>query len=243
MKSFAFGLLFIAPAALIGQGKPAAQAQPAVQVTPIVSVVSVNPANPNQVVIPAGTQIPLALNQAISTKNAREGDPIYAQTTFPFVLNDHILVPAGTYVQGRISHVQRAGHMKGRAEILMHFTTLIYPSGYTVILPGSIQNMPGADKTSMKDQEGTVREDSQTGAKLGQATKDAGEVGTVGVLGGLAGGAKGAEIGGVGGAAVGAIIGLFSRGSDVKLEPGTTIQMVIQRDVPLDSSRINLAKK
>jgi hypothetical protein len=29
----------------------------------------------------------------------------------------------------------------------------------------------------------------------------------------------------------------------VKLEPGTTIQMVIQRDVPLDSSRINLAEK
>ena len=98
----------------------------------------------------------MALKQAISTKNAREGDPVYAETTFPFVLNDHILVPAGTYVQGRISHVQRAGRMKGRAEILMHFTTLIYPSGYTVILPGSIQNMPGADKTSMKDQEGTV---------------------------------------------------------------------------------------
>jgi len=237
MKLLAPGLLFIAPAALMAQTKPA------VQVTPVISVVSANPANPNQVVIPAGTQIPLALKQAISTKNAREGDPVYAETTFPFVLNDHILVPAGTYVQGRISHVKRAGHMKGRAEILMHFTTLIYPSGYTVILPGSIQNMPGADKTSMKDDEGTVREDSQTGEKLGAAAKDAGEVGTVGVLGGLAGGAKGAEIGGVSGAAVGAVIGLFSRGSDVKLEPGTTVQMVIQRDVPLDSSRINVAKK
>jgi len=237
MKLLAPGLLFIAPAALMAQTKPA------VQVTPVISVVSANPANPNQVVIPAGTQIPLALKQAISTKNAREGDPVYAETTFPFVLNDHILVPAGTYVQGRISHVKRAGHMKGRAEILMHFTTLIYPSGYTVILPGSIQNMPGADKTSMKDDEGTVREDSQAGEKLGAAAKDAGEVGTVGVLGGLAGGAKGAEIGGVSGAAVGAVIGLFSRGSDVKLEPGTTVQMVIQRDVPLDSSRINVAKK
>ena len=243
MKSLAFGLLFIAPAGLLGQVKSAEQAKPTVQVTPIVSEVSADPANPNRIVIPAGTQIPLALKQAISTKNAREGDPVYAETTFPFVLNDHILVPAGTYVQGRISHVKRAGRMKGRAEILMHFTTLIYPSGYTVILPGSIQNMPGADKTSMKDQEGTVREDSDTGTKLGTATKDAGEAGTVGVLGGLAGGAKGAEIGGVSGAAVGAIIGLFSRGSDVKLEPGTTIQMVIQRDVPLDSSRINVAKK
>lgn len=235
MKPFALGALFVASALV------AAQTKPAVPITPVVSVTSVDPANPNQIVIPAGTQIPLALKQAISTKNAREGDPVYAETTFPFVLNDRILVPAGTYVQGRISRVQRAGRVKGRAEILMHFTTLIYPSGYTVILPGSIQNMPGADKTSMKDEEGTVREDSQTGEKLGAAAKDAGVGGTAGVMGGLAGGAKGAEVGGASGAAVGALIGLFSRGSDVKLEPGTTIQMVIQREVPLDSSRITVA--
>jgi type IV secretion system protein VirB10 len=232
VKRLALGLLFVAPVTLVAQSKPTAP------ITPIVSVTSANPANPNQVVIPSGTQIPLALKQAISTKNAREGDSVYAETTFPFVLNDRILVPAGTYVQGRISHVQRAGRVKGRAEILMHFTTLIYPSGYTVILPGSIQNMPGADKTSMKDEEGTVREDSQTAEKLGAAAKDAGVGGTAGVMGGLAGGAKGAEVGGASGAAVGALIGLFSRGSDVKLEPGTTVQMIIQRDVPLDSSRL-----
>jgi hypothetical protein len=29
----------------------------------------------------------------------------------------------------------------------------------------------------------------------------------------------------------------------VKLEPGTTIQMVIQRDVPLDASRMSVAAK
>ena len=66
--------------------------------------------------IPAGAQIPLALKQAISTKTAREGDPVYATTTFPFVINDRVLVPAGTYVQGRISSVKRAGRVHGRAE-------------------------------------------------------------------------------------------------------------------------------
>lgn len=232
MKLLTLGCLLVVPVFV------AAQAKPTVPITPIVSITSVNPANPNQVIIPAGTQIPLSLKQAISTKNAKEGDPVYAETTFPFVLNDRILVPAGTYVQGRISHVERAGRIKGRAEILMHFTTLIYPTGYTVMLPGSIQNMPGADKTSMKDEEGTVREDSQTGQKLGAAAKDASVGGTAGAMGGLAGGVRGAEVGGAGGAAVGALIGLFGRGSDVKLEPGTTIQMVIQRDVQLDGTRI-----
>src|SRR5512143_2711744 len=78
--------------------------------------------------IPAGTKVPLALKHAISTKTTHEGDAVYAETTFPIVANGRVLIPAGTYVQGRISRIQRAGHIKGRAEVLMHFTTLIYPS-------------------------------------------------------------------------------------------------------------------
>jgi len=54
--------------------------------------------NSNTVTIPAGTKIPLSLKQAISTKNAREGDAVYAETAFPFVINDHVIVPAGSYI-------------------------------------------------------------------------------------------------------------------------------------------------
>lgn len=197
----------------------------------------------NQLVIPSGTKVPVSLKAGISTKSAREGDSVYAQTVFPVVLNDRVLVPAGTYVQGKITHVQRAGHMKGRAQILMHFNTLIYPSGYTVLLPGSIENVPGADKTNMKDKEGTIEENGQTGEKVTKAA-ESGTTGATGgaVIGGLSEGSKGAGIGaGVGGAA-GAMIALFSRGSDVHLEPGATVEMVIQRDVPLDPARISLAK-
>ncbi|MGC1978265.1 MAG: hypothetical protein WA671_16215, partial [Candidatus Sulfotelmatobacter sp.] len=70
-------------------------------------------ADPNALSIPAGTKIPLLLKQAISTKNAREGDPVYAETAFPFVENERVIVPAGTYIQGKISHVERAGHGHG----------------------------------------------------------------------------------------------------------------------------------
>ena len=65
--------------------------------------------DPNAAVIPAGTKIPLLLKQAISTKNAREGDAVYAETAFPFVVNDRILMPAGTYIQGKIMHTEHAG--------------------------------------------------------------------------------------------------------------------------------------
>jgi hypothetical protein len=185
--------------------------------------------------IPAGTKVPLALKHAISTKSAREGDAVYAQTTFPVVQNDRVLIPAGTYVQGKISHVQRAGRIKGRAEVLMHFTTLIYPSGYTVLLPGAVENVPGADKTSMKGEEGTIRQDSQTGQKVGTVASTAG---TGAVIGGLSRGGKGAAVGAGVGGAVGTAIALLTRGNDVKLDAGTTLEMVIQREVPLDANRI-----
>src|SRR5215469_17826300 len=97
--------------------------------------------DPNTAIIPAGTKVPLVLKQAISTKNARDGDAVYAETAFPFVLNDRILIPAGTYIQGKISHTERSTRGK-RAEILIHFTSMIYPSGYTVMLPGSVENTP-----------------------------------------------------------------------------------------------------
>jgi hypothetical protein len=160
------------------------------------------------------------------------------------VLNNRILIPAGTYIQGKVTHVQRGGHFKGRAQLLMHFTTLIYPSGYTVMLPGSVDNVPGADKTNMKGKEGTIEEGGQTGDKVAKAA-EAGTEGAMGgaVVGGLSQGSKGAGIGaGVGGAA-GAMIALFSRGSDVQLPPGSTVEMVIQRDVPLDADRVLTAAR
>lgn len=193
------------------------------------------PSAPVEYNIPAGTKVPLALKHAISTKTTHEGDAVYAETTFPVVANGRVVIPAGTYVQGRISHIQRAGHIKGRAEVLMHFTTLIYPSGYTVMLPGSVENAPGVDKTSVKDQEGTIQGDSQTGEKAGTVATAAG---TGAVVGGLSRGGKGALVGAGIGGAVGTAIALLSRGNDVKLDAGTTVEMVIQREVPLDAARL-----
>src|ERR1700680_4169741 len=192
-------------------------------------------ADPNRLVIPSGTKVPIVLKHAISTKGSREGDAVYAETTFPVVLNDRIVIPPGTYVQGRITHIQRAGRLKGRAEVLMHFTTLIYPSGYTVVMPGAVENAPGVDKTSVKDEEGTIRSDSQKGEKIGTVASTAG---TGAVVGGLSNGGEGGLIGAGVGGAIGSAIAMLTRGNDVKLDAGTTLEIVIQRDVPLDGSRV-----
>jgi type IV secretion system protein VirB10 len=211
-------------------GMAAAQSSPA----PDAAAPSAEPEKP-ALTIPAGTKIPLSLKQAISTKTVKNGDPVYAETAFPFVLNERIVIPAGTYVQGKIERVQRGGHIKGRAELLIHFTSMVYPNGYTVMLGGSVENTPGAEKTSMKDSEGTIRQDSDAGKKAETAASTA----TTGaVIGGIVRGAKGAGIGaGIGGVA-GLAVGMLSRGADVRLEPGTSIEMEIQREVTVDPTRI-----
>jgi type IV secretion system protein VirB10 len=184
------------------------------------------------------------LKQAISTKNAREGDAVYAATAFPFVVDNRVIIPEGAYIQGKIAHVERAGHGQGRAEILMHFTSMIYPSGYTVMLPGSVENTPGSDKQSVKDSEGTIQEDKDTGKKIEDAAKG-GAYGTVAgaTAGGVAtGGLNGARVGAGLGAAAGIGWALLKRGPDVRLEVGTSIEMEIQRGITVDASRIAVAK-
>jgi hypothetical protein len=223
------------------QGNDAAQAsQPGAAPA---AVTAAEAANPNATVIPAGTKIPLLLKQAISTKNAKEGDAVYAETAFPFVANDRVLVPAGTYIQGKIMHTERAGRTKGRAEILIHFTSMIYPSGYTVMLPASVENTPGSDTNGVKDKEGTIQADKDTSKRIEDAAKGGAVGGTVGSIGGLAaGGLNGARYGGLAGLAGGAAWGLLRHGPDVKLEVGTSLEMEIQRAVPVDASRIQIAR-
>jgi type IV secretion system protein VirB10 len=73
-------------------------------------------------VVPAGTKIPIQLRQAISTKNAQPGDPIYGQTTFPLIVDNRVMIPAGTFVKGVVDMSRRAGRIKGKAELQFHLT-------------------------------------------------------------------------------------------------------------------------
>ena len=194
----------------------------------------------HELTIPAGTQVPIRLENAISTKTSRPGEAVYARTTFPVAIDEKILIPAGTYVQGKIAQIKPAGRLKGRAEVLLHFTTLIYPSGYTVMLPGSIENAPGIDKAHVKDKEGTIQADSNKGKTAATIAQPAGEGALVGAL---ARGGEGALLGAGIGGAIGTTIAALSHGNEITFHPGTTLEVVIQREVQIDASRIHASAR
>ena len=192
-----------------------------------------------QVTVPAGTEVPLILKSAIDTKNTRVGDGVYCQTAFPVVMDNVIVIPAGTYVKGQIVKSQRAGRVKGRAEVLFRFDTLIFPNGYTVDMPGTIHHDSGSGTASVDD-EGVIKADPQKG-------KDAKTIGEGAGIGAAGGGIiTGTRTGALSGAGIGGLAGLatvlLTRGQDVRIEPGTSFKMLLQRPltvdvVPLDPSR------
>lgn len=193
-------------------------------------------AAPVVIVLPAGTKIPLVLKHAVSTKNAQVGDNLYLETTFPVVQNDRMVIPAGTYVQGVVTGVKKPGRIKGRAELLIHFTTLIFPNGYTVSFPGALDNVPGAETQKVKDKEGTIQADSQKGKDVATV---AGTAATGSLIGAAAGGGKGAGIGAGVGGATGLLIALLTKGNDVRLEAGAGVEMVLERPLTLEEAKLN----
>ncbi|HEY6253626.1 MAG TPA: hypothetical protein VI685_27025 [Candidatus Angelobacter sp.] len=193
-----------------------------------------DPAAAKQVTVPAGTKVLLHLQSPINTKNARVGDAVYCETAFPVTQDNVMVIPPRTYVKGRIMRVQRPGRVKGRAELQIHFNTLIFPDGYTVQLPGSLDNAPGADNESMSDEEGTVKANGQKGKDAATVAKTSG---TGAAIGGLATQTvKGAAIGGGIGGVVGLATVLLTRGQDIRFETGTALEMVLQRSLTLDPS-------
>jgi hypothetical protein len=187
------------------------------------------------VTVPAGTKLLLALKSAVNTKTAHPGDGVYLETTFPITSNNRIVIPAGTYVQGVIDNVKRPGKVKGRAEVLFHFNTLIFPSGYTVAVPGALQDAPGVENGMVKDKEGTMQAEGQKGRDAGTI---AGPAATGTLIGGLSHGGKGAAIGGLAGAGVGLAQVLLTRGDDIRIPQGTSVEMVLQRPLQLEERRL-----
>jgi len=139
--------------------------------------------------------------------------------------------------------VERAGRVKGKAQLDMHFTSIIFPNGSVVEVPGLVDSLPGARKQEVKENgEGTIEQSPDKGRNAAEVAKIAIPTGgTVGSIGGLASGhpiAGGIAGIGAGLAAMG-IATLFTRGADVNIDIGTQVEMVLQRPLILEDENLN----
>jgi type IV secretion system protein VirB10 len=207
------------------------------------AAVAGSPAAPKTYVVPAGTKVLLQLRSSINTKSAKPGDGVYLVSTFPVVVGNRVMIPAGVYVQGLVDRVARAGRVKGKAQLDMHFTSMIFPNGSVAEIPGTVNSLPGAKHQSVKgDQEGTVEQDSDKTRNMGKVAEVSVPTGaTVGAIGGLgAGHPLAGGIAGIGaGLATAGLVSLFTRGADVNIESGTQVEMVLQRPMELEEANLS----
>lgn len=187
-----------------------------------------------KVEVPTGTHLSMVLHNAISTRSARPGDPVYLETVFPVMINGKVVIPAGSYVSGEVTDSKRAGRVKGRAELMIKLNTLILPNAYMVSFNGSPSNT-GTGGGETVDNEGKIKGDSDKAGDAGTII----EGGAIGAgIGGLAAqSGKGAGIGAGVGAAAGLIAVLLTRGPDAELPRGSTVEAVLDRPMFLDADK------
>ena len=231
----------VAPRWLIAVSLPAAALVFAVSALAQAPATAVAATPGTIVTVPAGTKILLALRSGINTRSAQPGDGVYLSSTFPVVVGTRVAIPAGVYVQGMVDRVQRAGRVKGRAEVSMHFTTMIFSNGTVVEIPGTLDSLPGATDAKVKDGEGNVQQAGSKGKDAGTIARGAEAGAGVGSIGGAIGGSplSGAGYGAIAGGLTGLAYTLLTRGNDVNLEQGQTVEMVLQRPLTLTAANLS----
>lgn len=192
--------------------------------------------------VPAGTKVLLELKSAINTRSAKAGDGVYLTSTFPVVVGNRVVIPSGIYVQGVIDRVVRPGRIRGKAQLDMHFTSIIFPNGSVVEIPGMVDSLPGAKKQTVKDDgEGTVEQAGDKTRNTAEAAKIA--IPTGAGVGTIAGASQGHPIaGGLTGVGVGlataGLVTLFTRNADVDIPTGTQVEMLLQRPLLLEDASL-----
>ena len=157
-----------------------------------------------EVTLPAGTTLPLELKSAVASDTSNVEDVVRATLRRAITIGGQQVLPAGAEVVGAVTSAERSGRVKGRARVAFRFTSLEHAGDRYDIRTDSIARLAPATK-------------GEDATKIGVGAGAGAAIGAV--LGGGSGAAKGAAIGGAGGTGV----VLATRGKEVRLAPGTTV--------------------
>lgn len=181
----------------------------------------------SELVLEKGTRIVLQLNDHLSTKLNKEGDVFTASVVTPVYLKERLAIPKGSILTGSVSRLQRPGRFRGRATMNLLFESIRPPGKTAVPLTATLVRVD--DGVSAGTEGGITGE--------GSAGKDAGTVAKPGLagagIGALVGGGKGAAIGAGIGAAAGLATVFATRGKDLELRRGSTLEIELDRPMSL----------
>jgi hypothetical protein len=175
-------------------------------VEPPVETAAVNPRPRDEqierVSIPAGTQLSLVLETALSSETSHPGDRVEARVERATSEDGRVLLPGGTVLKGRVLDARPSGRVSGKARVIVAFDQ--------IVVRGRAQRL---DTTEIEAVAGDSHE--RDAAIIGGGTAAGAIIG--GITKGGKGAGKGAIIGGIAGA--GAV--LATKGKEIELPSGS----------------------
>ena len=183
--------------------------------------------------IPPGTHLLLRMVNSVGTRTSQVGDYVYLRTASPLTSEGRIIVPTRELRPGRgVPHPTQRKDLRACGD--EHSTGDAHaPRRKGVEVTPHLNSVDsGEDEQKVDRHEDSVK---QGATKMQDAGRVAILAGSGASIGGIADqGWKGAGIGAAAGSAVGLTTVLLTRGKEVDLRQGTTLDVVFDRPVVLE---------
>ena len=183
------------------------------------------------ITIPAGTHLALALTHPVDSKATHRGDEIFAQTTSPVIVANQVVIPAGTFVQGKVEKMTRRG---SRGELLMQSVSVVFPNGYVATINGPL---------NMESDEGTAWNNPSAAEKTGIFVAPLAGLGIGAAIGAAQHTTDSSSLGGTTltasspkGLAIGSLVGLAAGGAVALVLLARSHHFYVQEGSPLEMS-------
>ena len=183
------------------------------------------------ITIPAGTHLAMALTHPVDSKTVHRGDEIFAQTTSPIIVGNQVVIPAGTFVQGKVDKLARRG---SRGELLMQSVSVVFPNGYVASIGGPL---------NMESDEGTAWSNPSSATKAGIIAAPLAGLGIGAAIGASQHTTQSSTLGGTTissstpkGLAIGSVVGLAAGGSVALVLLARSHHFYVQEGSPVDMS-------
>jgi hypothetical protein len=169
---------------------------------------------PKPIIVEAGTEIAVTVDQAVSSKTNNSGDHFDASIAEPVVVGDKVVIPKGAKAVGTVTDAKSAGRFKGNAAITVTLSS--------VTVGGKEYQVKTSDVTESSSGRGT------------RTAVGAGGGAVVGALvGALAGKGKGAAIGAAAGAGAGTAGAAVTGERDITIAAETPLHFKLQEPVEI----------
>jgi type IV secretory pathway VirB10-like protein len=164
--------------------------------------------------IPAGTALALVLETPLSTETTREGQSVTARVERATDEDGRVVLPGGSVLRGKVTEVDRAGRVSGRAHLAVKWDTLTVRGE--------------SHRIAVSDLAMTAEAQHGRDAKIIGGSTAAGAI-----IGGIIDGGSGAKKGALIGVGAGAGAVLINKGKDVEMPAGSRWTVRVRETVRL----------